>query len=92
MIPGQIVTQILIALSIAAPGVLSYRSMRESEHSRLLAAGAGVLFSSLWAGVVDLILTATPDTSIPGALWAALATAVVVTEAFFAGARDADAG
>jgi len=75
--------QILIALSVAAPGVLSYRAVREGAHGRALAATVGGLFSALWAGVVLLILAATPDTLIPGPLWASLATAVVVTEAFF---------
>lgn len=76
--------QFLVALSVAAPGVLSYRTLRGDAHGRVLAAGGAALFSALWAGVVGLIITITPDTAIPGELWAALATAVVVTEAFFA--------
>ncbi|WP_448191763.1 hypothetical protein [Azospirillum sp. sgz301742] len=83
MLPLQFLAQILVALSIAAPGVLSYRTMRSGEHGRMPAAGGAALFSALWAGVVGLILSVTSDTMIPGELWAALATAVVVTEAFF---------
>lgn len=82
--------QFLIALSIAAPGVLSYRTMRSGAHSRALAAGGAALFSALWAGVVGLIVSVTADTAIPGELWAALATAVVVTEAFFAETAQAE--
>ena len=82
--------QILTALSIAAPGVLSYRTMRNGEHGRAPAAGGAALFSALWAGVVGLILSAASDTMIPGELWAALATAVVVTEAFFAETAHAE--
>lgn len=80
----MLTAQILVALSIAAPGVLSYRCLRCGEHGRLPAAGGAVLFSVLWAGVVGLILSVASNTAIPGELWAALATAVVVTEAFFA--------
>ena len=82
--------QLLVALSIAAPGVLSYRTMRSGAHGRVPAAGGAALFSALWAGVVGLIISVTPDTAIPGELWAALATAVVVTEAFFAEAERAE--
>lgn len=78
----MLLAQTLVALSIAAPGILSYSTMRNGARSRVLAAGGAALFSALWAGVVGLIITT--DTAIPGELWAALATAVVVTESFFA--------
>jgi len=84
MLSLPFLAQTLVALSIAAPGVLSYRTMRNGEHGRVSAAGGAALFSALWAGVIGLILSATADALIPGELWAALATAVVVTEAFFA--------
>ncbi len=86
----MLLAQMLVALSIAAPGILSYSTLRSDAHSRALSAGGGALFSALWAGVVGLIIVVTADTAIPGELWAALATAVVVTEAFFAGGRRAD--
>ena len=86
----MLLAQMLIALSIAAPGVLSYHTMRSGAHGRVLAAGGATLFSALWAGVVGLIIAVAADTAIPGELWAALATAVVVTEAFFAEAARAE--
>lgn len=76
--------QFLVAASIAAPGVMSFHMLRMERRPRALAAGGGLLFSVLWAGVVGLIVTVTADTAIPGPMWAALLTGLMLVEAFLA--------
>lgn len=81
---GTLLEQFLVAASIAAPGVMSFHMLRVEQRPRALAAGGGMLFSVLWAGVVGLIVTVATDAAIPGPLWAALLTGLMMVEAFLA--------
>ncbi|HYD67530.1 hypothetical protein [Azospirillum sp.] len=81
---GTLLGQFLVAASITAPGLVSFHMLRVEQRPRALAAGGGLLFSILWAGVVGLIVTITTDTAIPGPVWAALLTGLLLVEAFLA--------
>lgn len=81
--------QFLVAACITAPGLMSFHMLRVERRPRALAAGGGLLFSILWAGVVGLVVTITADTAIPGPVWAALLTGLLLVEAFLAPADRA---
>ncbi len=72
---------ILLAAAVAAPGLHALRQMRREGHDLLLALAGAALVSTLWSVAVSLIVAAARASAIPGSLWAALITAVLLTEA-----------
>lgn len=75
---------LLVAASIATPGLLSLRAMLASRLHPLLALPSAALVSALWSAAIVLIMAVVAGGVIPGSLWALLATAVLSVEAFVA--------
>ena len=72
--------ELLIGLSVAAPGLLAIRFGVRDRLDLLLALAVGVLVSTLWSIPVVMILGATQASVVPGAIWVGMATAILVVE------------
>lgn len=71
---------VLIALSIAAPALVAFpRIVRDGMHV-IIALPLAVLLSTTWSIGVVLILATTHASVIPGGLWVAVITAIVLLE------------
>lgn len=70
----------LLLLSLIAPGVLLWRRMRGEGVPRLMALATAVLICMLWSVPIALILAAAHASVVPGSLWVAVITGLVLTE------------